>query len=147
MPMHVALAAVLIAIFGALSLLHVYWAFGGSLASAGAVPTAEGQPLFRPGPVACLAVALALAAAAVVCALRAGLIAGFIGWSVPAWIARTGIWAIALVFAARAVGEFRYVGLFKRVHGTVFARRDSLVYSPLCVLIALLAAGLALAAP
>jgi hypothetical protein len=43
----------------------------------------------------------------------------------------------------RAVGEFRYVGLFKRVRGTKFAVLDTFVYSPLCLL---LGAGVALVA-
>jgi hypothetical protein len=38
------------------------------------------------------------------------------------------------------VGEFKYVGFFKRVRGTRFATLDTLVYSPLCLL---LAAGVA----
>lgn len=39
----------------------------------------------------------------------------------------------------RGVGEFRYVGLFKRVKGSRFARNDTRFYSPLCLM---LAAGL-----
>jgi hypothetical protein len=45
--------------------------------------------------------------------------------------------AVALALFARAVGDFRLVGFFKRVKGSVFARMDSRVYSPLCVLLGL----------
>jgi hypothetical protein len=49
----------------------------------------------------------------------------------------------ALGLFARAIGEFKYVGFFKRVRGSRFARRDTLLYSPLCLW---LAAGVAFVA-
>ena len=143
MPIHEAAAAILCAVLAALALLHFYWAVGGRLALQGAVPSADGRPLFEPGPWASLAVGVALASAAVLCALRGGLVA----LEVPPALLRLGTLALVLTFAARAIGDFRYVGFFKRVRGTAFARRDSLLYSPLCVLIAVLAAALAALAP
>ncbi|HPG26670.1 MAG TPA: DUF3995 domain-containing protein, partial [Myxococcota bacterium] len=65
----------------------------------------------------------------------------------PPWVARVGIWALAVLFALRAIGEFRYVGFFKRVRDTRFARLDTLVFSPLCATIAILSIALALLAP
>lgn len=141
--MHVLLAGVLVVIFIVLGLLHVYWGVGGRLASEGAVPTEAGRPLFDPGPLSCAVVAAALFAAALCCAMRAGML----GTGMPGWVPRVGTGLIAAVFAARAIGDLRYVGFFKRVRGTLFARRDSLVYSPLALLIALFAAGLALSSP
>jgi hypothetical protein len=44
--------------------------------------------------------------------------------------------ALALGLLARAIGEFRYVGFFKRVRGSRFARLDTLLYSPLRLLLA-----------
>lgn len=52
---------------------------------------------------------------------------------------RAGSYAIALAFAIRVVGEFRYVGLFKSVTGTRFARLDTLCFTPLCASLALAA--------
>lgn len=141
--MHIALATVLIAVFSALALLHIYWALGGRWAFEGALPTEGGRPLFVPGAGASAVVAIALLMAAAVCGLHAGVLAsGF-----PSWLPRLGVWGVSFVFAARAVGEFRYVGLFKRIRGMVFARRDSRFYSPLCLAISLLSAGLALTSP
>jgi hypothetical protein len=40
------------------------------------------------------------------------------------------------MFALRTIGEFRYVGLFKRVHSTPFARWDSRLFTPLSAAIA-----------
>ena len=85
-------------------------------------------------------------AVGVVLLLFAALVAatgGILPSGLPA-LALTGLsCALALGLLARAVGEFRYVGFFKRVRGSRFARMDTLVYSPLCLL---LAAGVALVA-
>jgi len=51
---------------------------------------------------------------------------------------------LALIFAFRALGDFRYVGFFKRVRGNLFAQRDTWFYSPLCLLLAILIARVAL---
>lgn len=143
MPLHQILAAVLCLVFGALAALHFYWAGGGRLAAHGAVPIVDDRALFTPGPLASAAVGLALIAAAIISALRGGVLT----LDVPAWFVQLGTWVLVVVFAVRAVGDFRYVGFFKRVRGTIFARRDSLFYSPLCALISVLAAGLAVLAP
>jgi uncharacterized membrane protein SpoIIM required for sporulation len=47
-------------------------------------------------------------------------------------------WLIAAVFALRAIGDFRYVGFFKRIRDTRFARLDTLAYWPLCAVLAVL---------
>lgn len=86
-----------------------------------------------------MVVALLLLCAAVLVVWRAWFVA--LG---PAWVPRAGSWAIAIVFALRAVGDFRYVGFFKRARDTVFARHDTFVYSPLCLALAVLAVWLAL---
>lgn len=50
---------------------------------------------------------------------------------------RWGNLLIAFIFFARAVGDFNYVGIFKRARNTVFARNDTWYYSPLCLFIAI----------
>lgn len=56
------------------------------------------------------------------------------------WIAikyyRWGNLVIAFIFLIRAVGDFKYVGFFKKVRDTLFAKNDSLYYAPLCLFIA-----------
>lgn len=117
----------------AIALVHVYWAFGGRLGKRAAIPEQDGVPLLRPTMLGTLAVATALLAGACVVASRAGwlwpnLYPGAIAFAVV---------ALALIFAVRAVGDFRYVGFFKRVRGSRFARMDSVCYSPLCVALSL----------
>jgi hypothetical protein len=145
MEFHQVLAAALVAVFMVLSVLHLYWAAGGRWALDGALPRAERghEGMFVAGPLMSLAVAMALLSAAAVCATRVG----FIDPGTPPWMAPTGVWVLAAVFALRAVGDFRYVGFFKRIRGTIFARRDDLIYSPLCAALSVTSLALALLAP
>ncbi|MES2820827.1 MAG: DUF3995 domain-containing protein [Pseudomonadota bacterium] len=126
-------AGVLIAVFLALAALHLYWALGGRALKLGAVPQVAGRPAFVPSPVMTLAVALALS----ICAL---LVAGTVGWlpiPIPQGFFCALLVALALVFLARAIGDFRLVGFFKKVHDSPFAYLDTRVFSPLCLAIAL----------
>lgn len=127
----------LTAILATLSGLHVYWALGGKAGLEGTLPRAEGseEALFRPGPIATLIVAGILAFGVAVTLWRAGIVEP----PAPAWIPRTGVWFMAVAFALRAIGDFKYVGFFKKASESTFARRDSRIYSPLCVVIAALA--------
>lgn len=114
--------------FAALSALHVYWALGGRFWMGKAVPEIEGKPLFRPGPIATLSVAAVLA-----------------GFALTAWLlgqrntiypyVRIAGFIIAAILLARAVGEFKYVGFFKRIHEGTFARYDTWLYSPVCLVL------------
>jgi len=116
--------------------LHVYWALGGTagIARAGAVvPEVGGRPAFTPGPASTLAIAALLEIAAALVALQGKLFA--IG-GLPPGLIRVGALGVAVVLAARGIGDFRLVGLFKRVRGTRFARLDSRVYAPLCLALA-----------
>ena len=129
-----ALAWSLALVFAALGILHIVWAFGGLKGGLGiAVPEQDGAPLFRPGPLSSLAVALLLLMAAMLVLLKGAVLT----LPVPASIVTLGNWTIALVFAARAIGEFHYLGFFKRVRGTRFARWDTRLFSPLCLALAI----------
>ncbi len=130
-------AAITAIVFVVLGLWHAYWAAGGRLAHRAALPIENGQPLFRPSPLGTLAVAAALIGCAWITAANGGLV------TAPPlrWLPWLGM-AVALGLLARAIGDFRYVGFFKRKGEDPFARLDTRFYSPLCLL---LAAGVALA--
>lgn len=112
----------------ALSALHVFWAAGGQWGSRVVVPEVGGRPAFTPSIGTTLAVAAALLLATLVVLVRVDL------WVAPplrglcAW----GTWGLGGLFLARAVGDFRQCGLFKRVRGTTFARWDTRLFTPLC---------------
>jgi hypothetical protein len=126
-------------ILAALSILHVFWGVRGGSTSSGFVPEADGEPLFRPRPVDCFAVAAALALAAFLVLSVRGIVAS----PLPFLWTRVGATGVGAAFLLRSIGEFRYVGFFKRVRDTRFGRLDTLVFSPLCLLLGV--AGLAVA--
>lgn len=130
-----ALGDIAVAIFAAVAALHLFWALGGKWGKDAAVPqTATSKtPVFRPGKLATLLVALVLAVAAAVVAARVGLLS----LGIPDQLVRLACGLLALGFLGRAIGDFRYVGFFKRIKGTRFARLDSIAYSPLCLFVAI----------
>ncbi|MEM6428433.1 MAG: DUF3995 domain-containing protein, partial [Deinococcota bacterium] len=114
---------------------------GGRWGGSAVIPTRAGSEhaLFTPPPIATLVVAAALAIAALLSLAQVQLIT----LELPTWLLHTAMWGLSAIFLLRTVGDFRYVGIFKRIRGTRFARMDSLLYSPLCLLLSILAANLA----
>jgi hypothetical protein len=134
------LGILLAAIIAALSFLHIHWALGGSFGRKVTVPSIGGRRTFNPSPSGTMLIALALLLAMFTILGQIGLL----GRALPRWIFRWGTLSISLLFFLRAVGDFRMVGFFKRVRKTPFAYWDTRVFSPLCVVIALLALIVAL---
>jgi hypothetical protein len=56
----------------------------------------------------------------------------------PTWVVKHGTYIIAIGFLLRAVGDFKYVGFFKKIKVTQFATYDTKYFSPLCVVISIL---------
>jgi len=123
-------------IFTVLAGLHFTWAIRGGSNLSLTVPTQGKTPVFRPTRTATVVVALGLLAMAFVS------LSALTGWLPPSWI-HWGNAAIAVIFLLRTVGDFRYVGIFKRFRDTPFARNDTRYYSPLCLLLAVSAAVIA----
>lgn len=122
-------------IFVALSSIHFYWLAGGRWGLDMALPTNPSQDfLFRPSTMATLVVAFGLLLFAII-TLGNGF--AFQG-KVDQHYFRYGDGVISLIFLMRAVGDFRYVGFFKRIRETTFAKMDSRFYSPLCLLVAMI---------
>lgn len=127
-------------IFAVLGLIHVYWAAGGKALSNAVVPTLGGARAFEPSRAGTLAVAFGLFAA------MAAVIGSF-GWFgdvIAGSVFRAVTLMIALLFLLRAVGDFRLVGFFKPASDSAFAYWDTLLYSPLCLVIAIAAAFVAI---
>ncbi|AOE61025.1 DUF3995 domain-containing protein [Pseudomonas corrugata] len=131
------LARTLVAVFATISLIHLYWALGGRWAAQAVVPQVpvkQGdilRPAFDPSGWLTLLVALALLFIAVLVSLRGGLLAPPVTHRALQWL----ISAIALLMFARAIGESNLVGFFKEFKESTFARLDTWVYSPLCVVL------------
>ena len=118
---------------GVIGGVHLYWAAGGRAGSTAAILQANDEPLFRPGRGATALVAIGLFALAVLALWRDGLIM----LPLPFFIAKIGAWLATLVFLARAIGDFKYLGWSKRVRGSQFARLDDVFYAPLCLTLAI----------
>jgi hypothetical protein len=115
-------------IFTCLACLHFYWAWGGKTGFLAALPDKpNGEKLFLPTSFDCVVVGLSL------------LVFGVLVWvSLPTFWKKLGLGGLAVVFALRAVGEFHYVGFFKSVTHTPFAKLDTWYYSPLCAVVSLM---------
>jgi hypothetical protein len=140
MPLPLALAIIAFA-----AGFHLYWALGGRIGFSVSLPQrpdgapvmAHRLPWWRP---AAGAVALALAALALLLLAYAG----HLPLPLPRRIAGAALLAVAAAFAARALVPNPYVGFFKSLRGTRWARYDTRLYSPLFLLVGLLLAWLAL---
>ena len=128
-------------IFLALALLHGYWALGGKAGLTATLPAHPGGGLvFRPPTTAVWLVAAVLLGLA---GLSAAHLSPELGGWMP-WL-RVADGVVAAGLLLRGVGDFRFVGLTKRVCDTTFARLDTRYYTPLCLLLAASSAGLAVA--
>lgn len=142
--MAVIIAMILFMVFLFLSSLHFYWALGGRWKKDAAIPTkANNVKVFRPGVLATAVVGSGLmlfGLIVLIVIIRPQI--EFLGWSHV--IADYMLWIIAGIFILRAIGEFKYIGVFKKYRNTPFGRNDTKYYSPLCLVIGILSIMLAL---
>ncbi|HYJ82972.1 MAG TPA: DUF3995 domain-containing protein [Allosphingosinicella sp.] len=134
-----------LAIIAFAAFFHLHWALGGRLGYSVSLPQrpdgtpvmAHRLPWWRP---AAGAVALGLAALALLLLAEAG----HLPLPVPPALVRAALLATGAAFALRALVPNRYVGFFKTLRGTRWARWDSRLYSPLFLLLGLLLVAQAL---
>ncbi len=128
------LALVNAAIFFLLGSLHFYWAIGGKWAIDLVVPTKPtGEKLFNTSVLSCVVVGGGLWLMSFVHVSMAGLIFE----SNDLIIFRYATLAMGIVFLVRFMGDFKWVGIFKKVKGTSFAKNDTLYYAPLCLFLSI----------
>ncbi|WP_066758809.1 DUF3995 domain-containing protein [Crocinitomix algicola] len=129
------LTAVLATIFFVLSIIHFYWLFGGKKGLASAIPTKNNRskPVAIPH-FATLIVALGLGFFGLLYLSR------FIDITLPLpnFIQKFSYWTIPTLFILRAIGDFNYVGIFKKIKSTPFAKADAKWFVPLCIIIAVI---------
>ncbi|WP_337098631.1 DUF3995 domain-containing protein [Paenibacillus sp. YIM B09110] len=133
--MQAVLASIVSVLLFAIGAVHLYWMLGGRKGMAIALPSrgdGSGQPLFKPGRFEIGAVIVLFWAAVMLILMYADLIP-VIG---PQQLPRLAAWTLAIVFAIRAIGEFHYLGLFKKHRNSPFGRLDTYVYSPLYLVMA-----------
>ncbi|MET7016664.1 DUF3995 domain-containing protein [Bacillus mycoides] len=129
--MKLLLIVVAVGLLWFISFLHIYWAFGGRWGSAAVIPVKEGEhkPAFTPRIWGTLFVAILILLASVIIVVQLGYLQGFEANS----LSKIGSIVCALVFIVRAIGDFKFVGFFKKIKHSQFARYDTRFYSPLCL--------------
>jgi hypothetical protein len=128
-----------LAILAFAAAFHLNWALGGRLGLSVSLPQKPGGtpvmahrlPLWRPaaGGVALLLVGLAL-----LLLDRTGHVA----LPLPEYIIRTALLLTGAAFVARAIIPNTYVGLFKSLRTTRWAKYDTRLFSPLFLVLGLL---------
>ncbi len=119
------LSNIVASILGLISLLHFYWAFGGRYGFKSAGPKIEGKPEFIPGKTLILLVSF----------LLMGLVVLAIQLESP-WhpvkelVPKVGYF-VSIIFIIRAIGDFKYIGFFKSIYNSNFAKLDTKYFSPL----------------
>ena len=127
------IAIILFLIF--LSSIHFYWGVGGRWGSEAVIPTKDDNvKVMMPGLLPTFIVAFGLSGFGLFILIKSELIS----LNLPLWLDNYGLWIIAGIFILRAIGEFNYVGFFKKIKHTKFGQRDTKYYSPLCLLIGIL---------
>ena len=122
-------------IFILLSFLHIYWALGGNWGMSAILPSvSEGQRRFTTGTYTRLAIGAVMGGFAFVTIGNMGIFDAYLSRD----IFRYATVAIAVVFVLRAIGDFRYMGIFKKATGTLFARNDNRYYIPLSITVAVI---------
>ncbi len=119
-----------------LSLIHFNWAFGGTWGFDKALPTNEnGKKVLNPRKIDSAMVGFGLLVFGISYLIKIRLIPV----DFPSRILNYLGWIVVILFMGRAIGDFRYIGFFKKIKNTEFGKLDSRYFSPLCLSIALLA--------
>lgn len=118
--------------------IHIYWLFGGVWAVKNVIPTKDNQDAALKIPtIATIIVALGLFSIALLYLLKSGIVS-FPLPLILIQLATYTYWFIPTIFLLRAIGDFNYVGIFKKVKHTTFAKADTQIFIPLCLTIGML---------
>ncbi|WP_349681729.1 MULTISPECIES: DUF3995 domain-containing protein [unclassified Sphingobacterium] len=104
--------------------------WGGQWAINAVIPTdLNGRKLFTPRWPGTILVGVGLLIFALI---NLGFI-GTLDLAVDSTNLRYCMFGIGVLFFLRFIGEFKYVGLFKKFRQSAFATRDTYIYIPLCL--------------
>lgn len=121
-----------------ISMIHLYWSIGGKWAFKEVLPTkANGKLVLNPKWFDGLFVGVSLLGVAILYGIRIEL---FKITFLPNWFLNYALYVITIVFIIRAIGDFKYVGFFKKIKETKFANNDTKYFSPLCFFLSIVGA-------
>jgi len=128
------LSLMLSIVFLVLAVIHFNWLFGGTFGFELSLPTKEnGERVLNPKKIDSASVGLALLTFCGFYFYKLGITALFL----PHWVMEYTGWIISILFFIRAIGDFKYVGFFKKVKETTFGKMDTTYFSPLCLVISM----------
>ncbi len=115
-----------------MGLFHFYWVAGGKIGLDKVIPTKEdGEKFFNPSNLATTIVGVVL--------LGFPYLAYCLGFeileenSICIYLGK----AVSILFLLRVLGEFKMVGIFKKIKTTSFAQYDTFFFIPLCLYLGL----------
>ncbi len=126
------ISLLLFLVFMFLGGLHFYWVFFGIKNPTAVLPTdVSGNLLMKPGKAGTVFVGVTLFLFAVIYLNK-----------MVAYLALNGSTYISLaigsIFLLRTIGDFKYLGFFKKLKSTRFAKMDGKYYSPLALVVSIL---------
>lgn len=129
------LSILLSIIFFTLGLIHLNWVLGGEFGYENSLPTnEEGKRVLNPKKIDSTIIAIGLISFGIFYIFKSSLVEN----NLPIWIIKYGGWIIPSIFILRAIGDFKYIGFFKKIKTTKFGKMDTKFYSPLCLIIGIL---------
>ena len=115
-----------------LGLIHLNWVIGGKFGFEKSIPSKEnGEKVINPRKIESAIVGIGLIVFGVFYLIKSVLLE----FNILDWIMKYGGWIIPTIFLLRAIGEFKYIGFFKKIKDTEFGKWDSKLFSPLCLFI------------
>lgn len=124
------ISSIEIVVFVTLAGIHFYWAMGGKAGAKYALPTNElGVKVLNPIMIDCVIVGVGFLAFGTI------YLNNFIDLHLPKIVFIIGFWFVPSIFLMRAIGYFKYVGFFKKIRNTTFAKADTKFFSPFYLLI------------
>jgi len=123
------------AIFVIIATFHFYWLLGGKWGLNNTLPQFQNstKPIKIPSSfltfiVACIFFSIGLFYLSILLLNLNHILTNFV---------KIIIILLSLVLLLRSIGEFKYIGLFKKIKNTDFAKKDTQYYTPLCMYLSL----------
>jgi hypothetical protein len=127
------LVTILFSVFSLLAAIHFSWALGGVGGFEDSIPkTEDGKWVIKPKKTDSAIVGTGLLLFGIFYLIKGDMIS----LQLSGWTMIIATWLIPSIFLLRSIGDFKYIGFFKKVKSTEFAAKDSKYYSPLCLGIA-----------
>jgi len=129
------LSVILFVTYFSIALIHFYWLFGGEKWINKALPTDKnGKRVLNPGKFETVIVTFGLLLFAFYYFLKIGQFE----IEIPRLITEYSGWIISVIFIIRAIGDFKYVGFFKKIKHTEFGKLDTTYFSFISLTIGLI---------